>query len=359
MASARNPARGTGDEVLDAALRKVVGLIGSETNRDLVREILSTVVLLAQEDQDRLDLKITSAALAEMREAFGVFRPYRHSQKVTMFGSARTRSDDPLYVQARELAGLVAAEGWMVVTGAGPGIMAAGMEGAGRQQSIGVNIRLPFEQGANPFIADDPKLVEMKYFFTRKLMLVKESDAYVALPGGFGTLDETFELLTLLQTGKAMPAPLILLDVPGGTYWARWLQFVNEEVLAHGLISAVDLGMFRITDSVATAAEEIFGFYRSYDSLRYVGGRLVLRLRVAPSDCDVQELDETFGDILVPGRGGFELVGPSSAEVAEHDHVDLHRLAFPFDQLSLGRLRQLIDHLNGLDPPEGSDQPTA
>jgi uncharacterized protein (TIGR00730 family) len=337
----------------------VVDRIGAAANRDLIREILSTVALLAKEDQDRLDLKITSAALAEMREAFAVFRPYRHGRKVTMFGSARTRPDDPLYAQAKELAHRIAERRWMVVTGAGPGIMAAGMEGAGRELSIGVNIRLPFEQGANPFIADDPKLVEMKYFFTRKLMLIKESDAYVTLPGGFGTLDETFELLTLLQTGKAMPAPLVLLDVPGGTYWARWLEFVTHEVLGHGLIGAVDLGLFTITDSVDTAAEEIFGFYRSYDSLRYVDGRLVLRLRVPPADEEVAELHALFADILVPDRGGFELVGPSHAERAENDHLDLHRLAFPFDELSLGRLRQLIDHLNALAAASEDAQPTA
>jgi uncharacterized protein (TIGR00730 family) len=356
--SARNPAKTTGDPELDAALRDVVARMAPNANRDLIREIVTTVALLAKEDHDRLDLKITSAALAEMREAFGVFRPFRDSRKVTMFGSARTRSDDPLYAQARDLAALIAARDWMVVTGAGPGIMAAGMEGAGRDLSIGVNIRLPFEQGANPFIADDPKLVEMKYFFTRKLMLIKESDAYVTLPGGFGTLDETFELLTLLQTGKAMPAPVVLLDVPGGTYWSHWFEFVQAEVLGHGLIGAVDLGLFKITDSVQAAADEIFGFYRSYDSLRYVGDRLVLRLRVAPTAEQVQGLDETFGDILVPGRGGFEPVGPSAEERAEHDRIDLHRIAFPFDQLSLGRLRQLIDHLNALAGDE-QDQATA
>jgi uncharacterized protein (TIGR00730 family) len=306
------------------------------------------VALLAKEDHDRLDLKITSAALAEMREAFGMFRPYRHGRKVTMFGSARTEPASEEYRVARDLAHRLAAERWMVVTGAGPGIMAAGMEGAGRDLSIGVNIRLPFEQGANQFIADDPKLVEMKYFFTRKLMLIKESDAYVTLPGGFGTLDEAFELLTLLQTGKAMPAPVVLLDVPGGTYWAAWLEFVQREVLAKGLIGAVDLGLFRITDSVEEAAAEILGFYRSYDSLRYVGDRLVLRLHVPPTEDQVAELDALFGDILVPGRGGFELVGPSAAERSEHDHLDLPRLSFPFDQLQLGRLRQLIDHLNAL-----------
>ncbi|MDP1794902.1 MAG: LOG family protein, partial [Acidimicrobiales bacterium] len=185
-------------------------------NRDVMADIVNTALRLATDDASRLDLKITATALREMRAAFRAFAPYRHRRKVTMFGSARTRPDDPLYAQAREMARELSQADWMVVTGAGPGIMEAGLEGAGRDNAFGVNIRLPFEQGANAFIAKDPKLVEMKYFFTRKLMLIKESDGYVVLPGGFGTLDETFELFTLLQTGKAEPAPVVLLDSMGG-----------------------------------------------------------------------------------------------------------------------------------------------
>ncbi len=236
----------------------------------------------------------------------------------------------------------------MVVTGAGPGIMAAGMEGAGLELSMGVNVRLPFEQSANAFIEADPKLVTMKYFFTRKLMLVKESDGYVVLPGGFGTLDESFELLTLLQTGKAEPAPVVLLDIPGGTYFEGWNRFVQEEVVARELVGGVDLSLYRITDSVDVAAEEILGFYRSYSSMRYVGDRGVLRLKVEPDPAELAELDDAFGDICVPGQGGFVLVAPSAQELAEGDSPELHRLSFPFDRLQQGRLRQLIDHLNRL-----------
>jgi len=345
---AKRAPRTTGDDALDAAIRGVLDALQPGANRHLVAECLTTIALLAQEDHDKLDLKITSAALAEMRLAFGVFRPYRHKQKITMFGSARTQPEDPLYAQARACAARIAQAGWMVVTGAGPGIMAAGMEGAGLELSMGVNIRLPFEQSANAFIERDPKLVTMKYFFTRKLMLIKESDGYVVLPGGFGTLDEAFELLTLLQTGKAEPSPMVLLDVPGGTYFQGWSRFVEEEVVKRNLVGAVDLSLFRITDSVDEAAEEILGFYRSYSSLRYVGSRLVLRLKVRPSPGEVAELDTVFADICVPGFGGFELVEPAPEEVAEDDSLDLHRLAFPFDRLQNGRLRQLIDHLNRL-----------
>jgi uncharacterized protein (TIGR00730 family) len=350
---AKRAPRTTGDDEVDAAIRDLLDTLGPGANRHLVAECLNTVALLAQEDHDKLDLKITSSALAEMRLAFGVFRPYRDKQKITMFGSARTRSDDPMYEQARACAARIAEAGWMVVTGAGPGIMAAGMEGAGIDLSMGVNIRLPFEQSANAFIESDPKLVTMKYFFTRKLMLIKESDGYVVLPGGFGTLDESFELLTLLQTGKAEPAPVVLLDVPGGSYFEGWSRFVEEEVATRDLVGRVDLSLYRVTDSVDVAAEEILGFYRSYSSLRYVGDRLVLRLKWEPTAPEVATIDRAFADICVPGQGGFELVGPSPAEVAEGDSLDLHRLSFPFDRLQHGRLRQLIDHLNRLPSVAG------
>ena len=197
---------------------------------------------LATDDVDRLDLKIATAALAEMRDAFRVFAPYRDAPKVTIFGSARTQPDDPEYDQARQVAAELAGHGWMVVTGAGPGIMAAGMEGAGRERSIGVSIRLPFEQAANSIIAGDHKYVSMKYFFTRKLMLIKESKAFISLPGGFGTLDETFELLTLTQTGKGLPVPIVFLDMPGDTYWVAVKAFIEEQLVSRGLVSPHDIG---------------------------------------------------------------------------------------------------------------------
>lgn len=211
-------------------LNALLDSLGVRANRDQLIAMLDTVVRMADERTERLDLKIANAALREMAEGFEVFAPYRHVRKITMFGSARTLATDPLYALARDLAALLAANGWSTVTGAGPGIMAAGLEGAGPDHAFGINIRLPFEQGANPFIAADPKLVSMKYFFTRKLLLIKESYGYVVLPGGFGTLDEAFELLTLLQTGKAEPAPVVLLDLPGGGYWQGWERFVSEEV---------------------------------------------------------------------------------------------------------------------------------
>jgi uncharacterized protein (TIGR00730 family) len=288
--------------------------------------------------------------------AFKVFAPYRHVPKITMFGSARTLPEDPLYAQARDLAAALAQHDWMVVTGAGPGIMAAGMEGAGRDHSFGINIRLPFEQSANEFILGDPKLVEMKYFFTRKLMLVKESDAFVVLPGGFGTLDEALELLTLAQTGKAEPVPIVLLEVPGGTYWHGFQQFVAREVEARGLISAEDRHLYCITDDVQEATAEILGFYRNYHSRRFVRGELVMRLRAAPTEDEVAALDEEFADICL--EGGIRATGALPAEVADGDWPDLPRLAFRFDQLHHGRLRQLIDRVNQLSSaPEAGSMP--
>jgi len=325
---------------------RLLDLAGVTDRRDLYRSIMGTVVHLAEERTDPLDLKLARAAMAEMAEAFRVFRPYRDAHKVTFFGSARTLPDDPLYLQARRLAERMAGHGWMVVTGAGPGIMAAAMEGAGRELSLGVNIRLPHEQGANEFIAQDPKLVEMRYFFTRKLMLIKESDAYAVLPGGFGTLDEAFELLTLLQTGKAQPAPLVLLDIPGGTYWRGWQDFLDGEVASRALVSAEDHALYTITADVDTAAAEMLGFYRNYHSCRWVGDLLVVRLRTAPTRAQLAELNERFADIVV--SGSIRHTKPLGPERSSRDHLELSRVALRFDRIHYGRLRQLIDALNAL-----------
>src|SRR4051812_30490254 len=281
-----------------------------------------------------------------MRDAFKVFAPYRDVPKVTMFGSARTLPDDPLYAQARDLAAALARNGWMVVTGAGPGIMAAGMEGAGREMSLGVNITLPFEQDASSFIAGDPKLVEMKYFFTRKLMLIKESAGFVVLPGGFGTLDEAFELLTLEQTGKADPVPIVLLEVRGGSYWKAWERFMEDEVMRRGLVSPDDRYLYCITDDVTTATNELTGFYRNYHSRRFVNDLMVMRLHNAPTDELLETLNTEFADIVTTGR--IERVDALPAERSTRDHLDLPRIALHFDRLSHGRLRQLINTLNSL-----------
>ncbi len=312
--------------------------------RRLVESLLGTVELLARSGTELVDLKIADAALTEMTEAFEVFRPYRGIRKVAIFGSARTVPTDGAYRQARVLAERVAQSDWMVVTGAGPGIMAAGMEGAGTERSLGVNIRLPFEQEPNQFIAQDPKLVSMRYFFTRKLMLVKEADAYVLLPGGFGTLDEGFELLTLLQTGKATPAPVVLLDVPGRGYWQSWRAFADDQLVANGLISPDDLALVRITDSVDEAASELLGFYRNYQACRWVGGLLVIRMLVAPDQAELADLNRRFADLLTAGT--IYPTRPLPPERSGDDHLDQPRLALRLDPMRFSRLRLLVDALN-------------
>jgi uncharacterized protein (TIGR00730 family) len=316
----------------------------SRAQSDLLSSMLTTLWELGREGMGVGDLKIADAALGEMTEAFRVFRPYRHVQKMTMFGSARTQPDDPVYVLARDLAAHMAAAGWMVVTGAGPGIMAAGTEGAGREHAFGVNIRLPHEEAANPFIAQDPKLVEMRYFFTRKLMLIKESNAYAVLPGGFGTQDECYELLTLLQTGKAEPAPIVLVETPGGSYWNGWLQFLVQQAIEPGWVSPEDVALFRIVNSVEEAADEVLGFYRNYHSCRWVGDLLVLRLKVSPSRAELSDLNRRFSDIIV--SGSIRPASPFPPERTGRDHLELPRVAFRFDKYHYARLRQLIDALN-------------
>ncbi|CAN7227368.1 TIGR00730 family Rossman fold protein [Microbacterium sp. LjRoot45] len=332
-------------------IRSLLADAGITEDVELISRILATGVGLGLDTTSRLDLKITSAALSEMRLAFRLFAPYRDVPKVTVFGSARTRPDDPLYVRTVELARELASRGWMVVTGAGPGIMQAAAEGAGPDNSLGVSIRLPFEEKPNAIVAASARNVAMKYFFTRKLMLVKESSGFVCMPGGFGTLDEMFELLTLQQTGKAEPTPIVLLDATGGDFWQGLQRFADDHLIPSGVISPDDLDRVLITDSAEAAAEEITGFWRNYDSLRWMGDRLVLRLRARPSDAEIDDLNERFSHLLTHGR--IERTGPRRREVAEDDRVDLPRLIMHFDQFRVGELFHLIRAVNAFDsaPP--------
>lgn len=335
----------TGDPELDAEIAALVDRVDGTVHEDLIFEIIASALLMARDQVDRGDLKIADAALQELRHAFATFGPYRHMRKVGIFGSARTHPEDPLYRQTVRFAEAMAARDWMVITGAGPGIMEAGIEGAGADNAFGVAIRLPFEAPTGQFVADDPKLMRFRYFFTRKVTFLKESHAFTLLPGGFGTMDEAFELLTLVQCGKAPPAPIVLLDVPGGTYWSSWHDFVQREVLDRGYVSAHDLCFVKVTDDVDTAVDEIMGFYANYQSLRFVGGRLVLRMRRAPVGDELAAINREFADICV--RGEITSIPPTPAEVADGDALDLERLLVPFDRRSYARLRELIDRVNG------------
>jgi hypothetical protein len=324
--------------------RALLKELGVPAESRLAEEFLAETLGLILDHPDHLDLKIAAAAITEMRDAFAMFAPYRDAPKVTIFGSARVKNHDPLWEQTRKVAASLADKGWMIITGAGPGIMQAGMEGAGRENSIGVSIRLPFEQGANPIIAGDEKYVSMKYFFTRKLMLVKESRAFICLPGGFGTLDETFELLTLTQTGKGMPVPIVFLDTPGDEYWERVHEFVEQELVTRGLVAPGDTTLYRITNSSEEAVEEIERFYANFDSIRYIGENLVIRLRVAPTDQELAELNERFGHLVA--KGEIRRVEPFSIERRQNDRLDFARIALKFAKHGYGDLRALIDQLN-------------
>ncbi len=311
---------------------------------DLIERIKEAADKLASDQTSRGDLKILSRTLRELRYAFKVFSPYRDRMKVTVFGSARTPPDHPAYGQAMLFGRKMAEQGWLVVTGAASGIMEAGHRGAGRANSMGINIMLPFEQDANPFIAGDPKLVHMKYFFTRKLMFVKECHAVCLLPGGFGTLDEGLEVLTLLQTGKRDLVPVVMLDEPGGNYWRGLDDFIRGTLLERKLISAEDCSLYKLTESVDEAVAEVLDFYRVYHSMRYVKHRLVLRLRQAPSPQLVAALNAQFSDILV--AGSITASGPLSEERDEPDLAHLSRLVLQFNRRNLGRLREMIDIVN-------------
>ncbi len=334
----------TGDAELDRQVQDVVEH-AQTPDADLLREMMTTTLRLVLQRASRAELKMVNAAMKEFAYSFRVFAPYQHLPKVSIFGSARVMPGDPAYIAARDFAHEIAQRGWMVITGAGPGIMAAGHEGAGARHSFGANIRLPFLNPANVYIARDGKLINFKYFFTRKVTFIKESSAFVLLPGGFGTLDEAFELLTLIQTGKSDVHPVVLLEPAGSTYWKTWDDFVRAQVLARGLISADDLALYKVTSSVTEAVEEVEGFYRNYQSARFVGERLVLRLRRAPDPRALGRLNREFADLL--DHGAFEVISPTPPELREKDALELGRLAF-FPVHSYGRLRQLIDVLNQL-----------
>ena len=316
----------------------------SSADRRFYQRLLKASASLFDGDASALDLKIASTAVEEMSRAFDMFAPYRDVRKVSIFGSARTTPQNPIYAHTVNAARALAEAGYMVVTGAGPGIMEAGMLGAGRENSIGVSIRLPFETGANSVIAGDEKYVSMRYFFTRKLMLVKESHAFLCLPGGFGTLDETFELLTLAQTAKSVPVPIVFLEIPGDPFWTPLMNTMEPLLLAHGLISASDTTLYKITDNVDEAVQEVTGFYRNYHSIRFVDNRLYIRIHRPVPDADLRALSLEFKDISEDGQ----LVQGSAteAETKDNDVPDLTRISLNYTAKGFADLRPLIDALN-------------
>jgi uncharacterized protein (TIGR00730 family) len=319
------------------------------STEQLVQQLRDTADKLLRDGAARGDVKLLNTAMKELRYAFKVLAPYRSHRKVSVFGSARLPPSDPAYAAAVEFGQKIAAAHWMVITGAASGIMEAGHVGAGREKSIGVNILLPFEQEANPIIRGDTKLMHLKYFFTRKLLFVKESDAVALFPGGFGTQDEGFEVLTLVQTGKSQLIPIVLVDAPGGDYWLQWQRFVTDVLLPRGLISPADLALYKVTDSVDEAVREALNFYRVYHSMRYVSGDLLLRLKYPLPEALLDRIRTEFHDITV--NGTFALTAALPAEANDVAVRDLPRLRFRFDRKSIGRLRMLVDLIYRVGAP--------
>lgn len=334
---------------IDAKIQEIVHTLGTdEFDRQLMAELMTSSYRLGQDGASTIDLKIINSAVKELRYAFKVFQPYRHVRKVAMFGSARTPSSKPAYKMAKEFGRLMTKAGWMMITGAASGIMWAGHEGAGREASFGLNIRLPFEQEANEVILNDPKLITCKYFFTRKLLFLKESQATVLFPGGFGTLDEGFECLTLVQTGKATPRPIVFVDLPDGSFWKPLLKFMGQKLVKEGMVSQNDHFIYQIAHSAKEAVGIIQRFYRVYHSLRYVDGRLVIRLTQPLPEKKVAQLSKEFKDILVSGEitQGPALAAEESEQGDEPALQALSRLVLHFNRRDFGRLTQLIHRIN-------------
>jgi hypothetical protein len=330
---------------VDEKIQELIGLLGDIPRPEIVREMIIASLKAGQEDDGAVDLKLMNASLKEMRFTAKAFCPYRHTRKVAVFGSARIRPEDGNYKMAFSLGQKLSASGYMIITGGGPGIMQAVNEGAGPEYSFGVNIRLPFEQKNNPVIEGNPRSITYKYFFNRKVAFLKESDAIVLFPGGFGTLDEGMEALTLVQTGKHNPVPILLVEEHGGTFWTRWAEFVEKTLLLRGYISKSDLALFERIDSIDDVVERIKRFYSRYHSLRYVGDFLVIRLRSGISQPKIEDLRKRFSKILRP-QGEIHLSGPLPEEIDEPEIRDLPRLVIDFNREDFGGLKALIDSIN-------------
>lgn len=330
---------------VDEVIEHLMGLAGEIRHPQFVRDMILTALKAGQEDPGRAELKLMTSTLKELRFTAKVFSRYRGVRKVTMFGSARVKPEAAIYRMAKSLGESLAERGYMVITGGGGGIMQAGNEGAGVEHSFGVNISLPFETEPNHVLQGSPRSITYKYFFNRKVAFIKEADAVALFPGGFGTLDEAMEVLTLVQTGKCTPIPLVLVDEPDGTYWSHWKHYVETELAERGYISRDDFSLLNLVQSVEDAVAVIDRFYRRYHSLRSVGERLVIRMTSVPPDGSIARWRDSFGDILKPPRE-FSLTKALPEEFDEPELAHLPRLVLDFDRRHYSRLRQLIDAIN-------------
>ncbi|MDD5252329.1 MAG: TIGR00730 family Rossman fold protein [Candidatus Omnitrophica bacterium] len=333
-----------GDPAIDSLISELVRKTGPAETENLLREILTTTVKLGKESNDKGDLKLVNNALKELRYSFKIFSPYREIKKVIIFGSARSKVESAEYKMAEEFSRRLSEKGYMIVTGGGPGVMEAGNKGAGLGKDFALNIRLPFEQKPNPYIDEKEKLINFKYFFTRKLIFVKETDATALFPGGFGTLDEGFEMITLIQTGKSRPRPIVLMEPKGSSYWATWMHFVKNQLVKKGFINKDDLNLIHIVKSVDAAVKYIEDFYKVYHSIRYVSGMAVLRLNREISGKTLKLLNKQFKDILISGQ--IMVSSPTVKEIQEGEFLNLPRLALNFNMRNYGRLCEMIRMIN-------------
>ena len=338
----------TGSPKTDELIKQLVCEWGCSKSCELVEEMIITALKMGRDQTTTADLKLFNRSLKELRYAARTFAPYRHVPKVVVFGSARTKATEPEAQAAEEFARRMREElGYMTITGGGDGIMGAAQRGAGRENSFGLNIRLPFEQKANETIHGDSKLINFNYFFTRKLNFVKETHAVALFPGGFGTMDEGFEVLTLMQTGKARIIPVVLVDRPGGTYWKTWIHFLTEHLLRMALISPDDFSLFKMCNSVDEAIAEIAQFYKNYQSYRWVGQKMVVRIHRRLTDQAIQAINAEFDDVLNSSHIVQGVALPE--EHNEPDIIDLPRLIFTPKRRNFGRLRKLLDAINAAE----------
>lgn len=332
------------NEEVDRLIDRLIAAAQGVTHPHLVRELIISALKIGQETGYQPDLKLINRTLREMRYTTRVFGPYRDRKKITIFGSARTQPSEPIYQKCIRFSRHLAEQGWMVITGGGPGIMQAGNEGAGSDNSFAVNIKLPFEQSANPVMHNNPRLVTYKYFFNRKVAFVKEADAVAVFPGGFGTLDEAMEVFTLVQTGKTSPKPLVLVDDEDG-FWEQFFEFVKEQLLAKGLISGEDFSIFTITKDETEAAAVIEGFYKNYHSVRFYDDTIIIRLTKELTSEQLETLEEEFPELLLPGAR-MSCCEPLRIEDDEPELALLPRLSFPFNHFHYGLLIAFINRIN-------------
>jgi uncharacterized protein (TIGR00730 family) len=333
-----------GNSIIDDEINQLIKKIGVKDTADLAREIVTSAVKIGIESQDLYDLKLVNATLKEIRYGFKVFSAYRDTRKVLIFGSARSKPSSPEYKMAKSIASRMCKKGFMVVTGGGPGVMEAGNRGAPEGKDFALNIRLPYEQKPNPYVSLEDKLINFKYFFTRKLFFVKETDATVVFPGGFGTLDECFEMLTLVQTGKAKPRPIILMEPQGMTFWKDCLKFIKKQLSDGGYISNEDVNLYTVASSVDDGVQYIQRFYSVYHSLRFDTDKTIIRLNHEISDMLLKRINKKFSDLLTSGE--FERAEATEHEIKSNEYPDLPRIQFNFNRRNYGKLYGLIHELN-------------